>query len=70
MDLSLFTIVAPGIPPINKFEQFNDNLICDLLNPGSFPTLAFSLNSPLPEGIAAVLYYSIPPFGSLQFIGI
>ncbi len=67
--VSPFTVIIPGQPSVTVFEQIGDNLIYDLLNPILVPTIAFSLNCPLPEGFAASLYYSLPPFTDLQFLG-
>jgi len=64
-----FTLIIPGQPCITVFQQIGDNLIYDLINPGSIPMIGFALNCQLPEGFAGSLYYSLPPFIDLQFLG-
>lgn len=66
---SLFTLIIPGQPCITNFEQIGDNLIYDLTNPIATSSIGMALNCPLPEGYAASLYYSLPPFTDLQFLG-
>lgn len=66
---NLFTLIVPGQPCVSTFEQIGDNLVYDLANPVGVPTIGFALNTPLPEGFAASLYYSVPPFSDLQFLG-
>jgi len=72
MDFSyekLFGLLIPGQIPILDFEMVNGMLVCNLLNPASVTTICFFQNVSLPEGYAGALYYSIPPFENLQFIG-
>lgn len=64
-----FTLIVPGLPCITSFQPIADNLVYDLPNPSIVPTIALALNIPLPEGFAASLYYSLPPFTELQFLG-
>ena len=67
---NFFTLIIPGQPCVTAFEQIGDNLLYDLVNPGAVSTIGFALNCQLPEGFAASLYYSLPPFADLQFLGL
>ena len=64
-----FTLIIPGQPCVTVFEQIGDNLIYDLVNPSAVSTIGIALNILLQEGFAASLYYSLPPFTDLQFLG-
>ena len=64
-----FTLIAPGSPPITNFNCDNQIYHVDLVNPSSIPNLCLTLTNPLPDNIALCLYYSAPPYTSLQYVG-
>jgi len=44
-------------------------LVVTVSDPKNITILAFFLNTALPDGLGGALYYSIPPYETLQFIG-
>lgn len=64
-----FTIIAPGSPPITDFQCNNDIYHIDIPSPSLIPNVCFTLTAPLPDNIALGLYYSIPPYENLQYLG-
>ncbi|CAG9319970.1 unnamed protein product [Blepharisma stoltei] len=67
---NMFGIIIPGQPVIYNFTQISETQwTIDLPSPGLINNLTFFLASPLPEGYAAALSYSIPPFATIEFLG-
>lgn len=64
-----FSIIAPGNPPITDFQCANDIYHIDIANPSQTANICFTLTAALPDNIALGLYYSIPPYENLQYLG-
>jgi len=66
----MFGIIIPGQPPISNFTQISETQwTLDLPSPSQINNITFYLQSPLPEGYAAALSYSKPPFQAIEFLG-
>lgn len=64
-----FALLVPGQPVIANFEQTSDIYHTDLPSPRSIANISLFLTSPIPEGFAIALYYSLPPYNSMEFLG-
>lgn len=62
-------IVIPGVPIVTGGPLTQTNVVADVNNPASINNLTLFLTGPLPEGYGAALYFSVPPYNSLEFIG-
>eukprot|EP01017_Pseudomicrothorax_dubius_P016714 TRINITY_DN1891_c0_g2_i1.p1 TRINITY_DN1891_c0_g2~~TRINITY_DN1891_c0_g2_i1.p1 ORF type:complete len:187 (+),score=42.20 TRINITY_DN1891_c0_g2_i1:98-658(+) len=66
---NVFGLIIPGEPMITEFQAYEDFLFIDIPKPASITTIGLVLTTPLPDGFGGSLYYSIPPFENLEFIG-
>ena len=74
MAAPIFGCVLPGQPMICDFSQLTPTkLVTNIPNPGFVSDLTFfifpALNSPIPPGYGAMLYYAVPPFVDWCVIG-
>eukprot|EP00347_Sterkiella_histriomuscorum_P024532 403330782 len=67
---NLFGLVIPGQIVQYSFEQIGDKGVLTIPNPRSVNVISFFLNQPLGnDQVAASLYFSVPPYEGLEFIG-
>ena len=62
-------VVIPGSPIITGGPITNTNVAIDVNNPNNINNITLFQTEMLPEGTGAAIYYSTPPYESLQFIG-
>ncbi len=62
-------LIIPGSPIITGGPITVNMVVIDVLNPKLINNVSLFLTEQIPEDSAAALYYSIPPFENLQFIG-
>lgn len=61
-------VAVPGRPPIAVFDQVGEYFSCALTAPSTVTTLCLMLLAPLPSGVGAGLFCSVPPYDSGEFI--
>jgi len=62
-------IVIPGSPLITGGPLTTNMVVIDVMNPKLINNVTLFLTEQIPDEFAAAMYYSVPPFESLQFIG-
>jgi hypothetical protein len=62
-------VVIPGVPLITGGPLTNNNVVIDVNNPKTVNNITLFQTEALPDDCGAALYYSVPPYESLQFIG-
>ena len=62
-------VVIPGVPLITGGPLTNNSVVIDVNNPKSVNNITLFQTEALPDDCGAALYYSVPPYESLQFIG-
>ena len=62
-------VVIPGVPLITGGPLTNNNVVIDVNNPKTVNNITLFQTEALPNDCGAALYYSVPPYESLQFIG-
>ena len=62
-------IVIPGMPIITGGPLSQTNVVADVNNPATINNITLFQTESLPNGYGAGLYFSVPPFDSLEFIG-
>jgi hypothetical protein len=62
-------IVVPGSPLITGGPITSNMVVIDVMNPKIINNVSLFLTEQLPDDCAAALYYSVPPFETLQFLG-
>jgi hypothetical protein len=62
-------IVIPGSPIITGGPITATMVVVDVLLPKNVNNITLFLTEQLPEDCAASMYYSLPPFETLEFIG-
>lgn len=65
----MFGLVIPGQQVINGGNIYDSNFILDLWNPKLINNITLFLTDLIPEDSCVSIYFSIPPFENLQFIG-
>jgi hypothetical protein len=65
----MFGLVIPGQQVINGGNLTNSNFVLDLWNPKLINNITIFLTELIPDEYCASIYFSIPPFENLQFIG-
>lgn len=65
----MFGIVIPGQEVINGGNIYNSNFVMDLWNPKLINNITLFLTQPIPDDTCISLYFSVPPFENLQFLG-
>ena len=61
-------IVIPGSPLITGGPVTSNMVVIDVMNPKLINNVTLFLTEQLPDDCAAAMYYSVPPFESLQFV--
>lgn len=64
-----FTVIIPGQPPITNFQCDNDIYHIDVNNPSSIPNICLTLTQPLPDNYALTLFFTVPPYSEMQYLG-
>jgi hypothetical protein len=64
-----FTIIIPGCAPLTNFQCDNGIYHIDIQNPTNIHNICLTLTTAIPENVALGLYYSIPPYTDLQYLG-
>lgn len=68
--MTLFGLVIPGFPLITELTQIGEvNWMLELPAPNSINTITVFLTNPLPEGMAAALSFTLPPYTNIEFLG-
>ena len=62
-------VIIPGSPIITGGPLTSTNVAIDIQNPRIINNITLFQTEALPDGTGAALYYSTPPYESLQFIG-
>lgn len=62
-------VVVPGSPVITGGPINNNMVVVDVANPKQVNNISLFLTEQLPDDSGAAMYYSVPPFETLQFIG-
>ena len=62
-------IVIPGLPIITGGPITANTVVSDVNNPGTINNITLFQTDMLPNDCGAALYFSVPPYESLQFIG-
>lgn len=62
-------ILLPGSPLITGGPITNNMVVIDVINPKVINNISLFLNEPIPDNYVAAMYYSVPPFQNMQFIG-
>ena len=62
-------IVIPGVPLISGGPITNNSVVVDVNNPKTVNNITLFQTEALPDDCGAALYFSVPPYESLQFIG-
>ena len=62
-------IVIPGSPLITGGPITSNMVVIDVMNPKLINNVTLFLTEQLPDDYAAAMYYSVPPFETLQFVG-
>lgn len=65
----MFGLVIPGQPVVNGGTIYNNNFVLDVWNPKLINNITLFLTEKIPDDFCASIYFSIPPFENLQFIG-
>ena len=65
-----FTVIVPGNGPITNFNCDNQVYHIDLNSPAAIPNICVTLTEPLPENIGLCVYFSTPPYNSMQYLGV
>lgn len=64
-----FALIIPARPPITFFEQLGGIYHIDVPNPKEIANVTLFLTEQIPPGYAIALYFSIPPYCSMQYLG-
>lgn len=62
-------VLIPGVPLMNGGPLTSNMVVLDVKDPKNVNNIGLFLQEPIPEGFGAALYYSIPPFENLCFVG-
>lgn len=62
-------IVVPGSPLITGGPITSNMVVIDINNPKMINNITLFLTEPISDDQAAAMYYSVPPFETLQFLG-
>ena len=62
-------VVIPGSPLITGGPITSNMVVIDVNNPKLINNITLFLTEPIPDEAAAAMYFSVPPFETLQFIG-
>ena len=62
-------VIIPGSPIITGGPLTSTNVAIDIQNPRIINNITLFQTEALPDGTGAAIYYSTPPYESLQFIG-
>jgi len=62
-------IVIPGQQVITGGSIFNTNFVIDVWNPKLINNVTLFLTEPIPDDCCASIYFSVPPFENLEFLG-
>lgn len=62
-------IVVPGVPLMTGGPITSNMVVLDVFEPKNVNNIGLYLIEPIPEDCGCGLYFSIPPFETLQFIG-
>lgn len=63
-------VLIPGITVINGGPITHNMIVLDVFDPKNINNIGLFLQEMIPEGYGAALYFSIPPYETLQFIGV
>jgi hypothetical protein len=64
-----FGLLVPGQPIITNFEETNGIYHVDIVNPREVANISLFLTQPIPQNYAVALYFSLPPYNNMQFLG-
>jgi hypothetical protein len=64
-----FALIVPGHPAITQFECTSGIYHVDLPDPKSIANISLFLTQPIPPNYAIALYFSLPPYNDMQFLG-
>jgi hypothetical protein len=64
-----FGLLVPGQPIITNFQETNGIYHIDIENPREIANISLFLTSQIPQNYAITLYFSIPPYENMQYIG-
>jgi hypothetical protein len=62
-------VLVPGTPLMTGGPITSNMVVLDIMNPKNVNNVSIFLNEPVPEEFGAGVYFSSPPFETLQFIG-
>jgi hypothetical protein len=62
-------IIVPGSPLITGGPVTQNMVVIDVMNPKLINNVTLFLTEPIPDDMAAAIYFSVPPFESIQFLG-
>lgn len=62
-------IVIPGVPIISGGPITNNSVVVDVNNPKTVNNISLFQTEALPNDCGAALYFSVPPYEAIQFIG-
>lgn len=62
-------LVIPGQQVISGGSIYNNNFVMDIYNPKLINNISLFLTEPIPDDTCASLYFSVPPYENLQFLG-
>lgn len=62
-------LVIPGQQVISCGSIYNSNFVLDIWNPKLINNITLFLTEQIPDDCCASLYFSIPPYENIQFIG-
>jgi len=64
-----FALIIPARAPITNFEQQSGIYHIDVANPKEIANVSLFLTEQIPPGFAISLYYSLPPYCTMQYLG-
>ena len=62
-------ILVPGTPLMTGGPITSSMVVLDIFNPKNINNISIFLHETLPNDFGAGLYFSLPPYETLQFIG-
>ena len=62
-------VVVPGSPIVTGGPITMSMFVLDIINPKNINNITLFLTEQIPEECVASMYYSLPPFETLEFIG-
>ncbi len=64
-----FALLVPGQPLLTSMDCTNNIFHVDIPDPKTIANVSLFLTEPIPENFAIALYFSLPPYNEMQYLG-